>query len=57
MAQVSFTKLLKQKRPNKCKHFEFLNADIFRQDENGNFAKYKPRTVVKSDYEQIKMGD
>ena len=50
-----FYKAVKAKRPNKCKHFEFLNADIFRQDENGNFAEYKPRTVIKSDYEQIKI--
>lgn len=38
------------------KYFDFLNADIFRQDENGNFAEYKPRKVVKSDYEQMKIG-
>ena len=51
-----FYKAAKAKRPNKCKYFEFLNADIFRQDENGNFAEYKSRKVVKSDYEQMKMG-
>ena len=28
----------------------------YMQDENGNFAEYKSRKVVKSDYEQMKMG-
>lgn len=37
----------KAKRPNKCKQFEFQNADIFRDDENGNPAKYKPFVPAK----------
>lgn len=32
----------KAKRPNKCKHFDFSNADIFRFDDNGNCAEYQP---------------
>lgn len=43
----------KAKRPNKCKHFDFINADIFRQDENGIFAEYKPRKIIKQPYEQM----
>lgn len=42
-------------RPNKCKHFDFVNADIFRQDENGLFAEYKPREIIKQPYEQMKL--
>lgn len=45
----------KAKRPNKCKYFEFCNADIFRYDENGNYAEYKPRKKEKSLYEQMKL--
>ena len=45
----------KAKRPNKCKYFAFCNADIFRQDENGNFAEYKPRQIIKQPYEQMKL--
>ena len=37
----------KAKRPNKCKHFDFRNADIFRYDEKGNCAEYKPYGPVK----------
>lgn len=45
----------KAKRQNKCKHFDFCNADIFRQDENGNFAEYKPREIIKQPFEQMKL--
>lgn len=37
----------KAKRLNKCKHFDFSNADIFRCDEKGNCAEYKPYGPVK----------
>lgn len=46
----------KAKRPNKCPHFDFLNADIFRLDKNGNYAEYKPREEYsKRNFEQLKM--
>lgn len=50
----------KAKRPNKCKHFDFNNADIFRDDENGNPAEYKPYEPVKkldqiSFFEEVKQ--
>lgn len=54
VAGVSTT--LKAKRPNKCKHFDFSNADIFRQDENGNFAEYKSREIIKQSGE-LKMSE
>ena len=50
-----FYKASKAKRPNKCIYFEFCNADIFRQDENGNFAEYKPRVNTDNPYEQMKL--
>lgn len=43
----------KAKRPNKCPHFDFINADIFRQDDDGNHAEYNPRAP--RDFEQLKM--
>lgn len=33
----------KSKRANKCKNFVFCPNDLWRCDENGNFAQYKPR--------------
>lgn len=50
-----FYQASKAKRPNKCRHFDFCNADIFRQDENGNFAEYKPRKVTSNPYKQMKL--
>lgn len=50
----AFHSAQKAKRPNKCKYFEFANADIFRQDENGNFAEYKPRGNLKGKREKSK---
>ncbi len=47
--------LFRAKRPNKCKYFAFCNADIFRQDDNGNFAEYKPRQIIKQPYQQMKL--
>ena len=44
------------KRPNKCKHFEFRNADIFRDDESGRPAEYKPYGKRKT-LEQISFFD
>ena len=46
----------KAKRPNKCKHFEFNENDVFSLDENGNYRKYKPREKYrKRDYVQEKI--
>lgn len=43
----------KAKRVNKCKDFEFNPNDIFRCDEYGNFAQYKPR--AKNPDKQLKI--
>lgn len=42
-----FYNAAKAKRPNKCQCFDFVNADIFRQDKNGNFAEYRPTNKSK----------
>lgn len=38
-----FYKAEKAKRVNHCKNFDFINADIFRRNEDESFAEYKPR--------------
>lgn len=50
----------KAKSPNRCKHFEYCQYDIFRCDKHGNLVEYKPRagapvTVERSQGEQLSL--
>lgn len=45
----------KAKRTNKCKNFELNPNDLFRCDENGNFAQYKPRIKREIKDKQIRL--
>ena len=50
-----FYNAAKAKRVNHCKYYEHSGYDIFRVDENGECAQYRPRKPAECDFESIPL--